>query len=328
MNAARLLRVLSPVCTASLVAVAHAANVDLPRHPALSPDGKTVVFTWRGDLWSAPAMGGAALRLTANPAIENRSAFTPDGARIVFESDREGVRNLWSMATDGSDLRQLTELDAPFALASVGMLAGKPTIFIDTTIEGDLYRSTRPYVVSVDGGTPVRLHDAFGGAANASADGARVLFERGGSGWSRRGYNGPDNRNVWLFDVAGKTFAPLTKYDGNDGMPRFISADEYVYLSDRGTGTVNLFRAKVGDSVDSGRRLTDFSGSDIHGLAVSADGKSAVFAVLGDLWRIDLSKEGATPEKLAFTAAADTLVDREFKQVGRAPSEIALSPDG
>ncbi|MFM7261716.1 MAG: hypothetical protein ACKO3W_14050, partial [bacterium] len=328
MNTARLFRVLSPLCTASLVAATHAANVDLPRHPALSPDGKTVVFTWRGDLWSAPSLGGAAMRLTANPAVENRSAFTPDGTRIVFESDREGVRNLWSIATDGSDLRQLTELDASFALSSVGMLAGKPTIFIDTTIEGDLFRGTRPYVVSVEGGTPVRLHDAFGGAANASADGARVLFERGGSGWSRRGYNGPDNRNVWLFDVAGKTFAPLTKYDGNDGMPRFISTDEYVYLSDRGTGTVNLFRAKIGDGLDSGKRLTDFSGSDIHGLAVSADGKSAVFAVLGDLWRIDLSKEGATPEKLAFTAADDGLVDREFKQVGRAPSEIALSPDG
>ena len=307
---------------------AAASNVDLPRYPALSPDGSTVVFTWRGDLWRAPTAGGAATRLTANPANETRSGFTPDGARIVFESDREGVKNLWSMATDGSDLRQITEIDAPFALASVGMLEGKPVAFIDTTVEGDLYRSSRPYVVSIEGGTPVRLHDAFGGAANASTDGARVLFERGGSGWSRRGYNGPDNRNVWLFDVAAKSFAPLTKYDGNDGLPRFISADEYVYISDRGTGTLNLFRAKVGDALDAGKRLTDFDGADVHGLAVSADGKTAVFGVLGDLWRIDLSKDGASPEKLAFTAAADTLADREFKQVGRAPSEIALSPDG
>ncbi len=322
------LSALSTLVAAVCACGAIAANVDLPRYPALSPDGSTVVFTWRGDLWRAPATGGAATRLTANPANETRSGFTPDGARIVFESDREGVKNLWSMATDGSDLRQITEIDAPFALASVGMLEGKPVAFIDTTVEGDLYRSSRPYVVSVDGGTPVRLHDAFGGAANASSDGVRVLFERGGSGWSRRGYNGPDNRNVWLFDVAGKSFAPLTKYDGNDGLPRFISADEYVYISDRGTGTLNLFRAKVGDALDAGKRLTDFDGADIHGLAVSADGKTAVFGVLGDLWRIDLSKDGASPEKLAFTAAADTLADREFKQVGRAPSEIALSPDG
>ncbi|MFZ9916257.1 MAG: hypothetical protein ACO3IB_13125, partial [Phycisphaerales bacterium] len=84
--------------------VALAAVVDLPRYPALSPDGQTVVFSWRGDLWKASAAGGAATRLTANPSNETRSAFTPDGARIVFESDREGSRNLWIMDAAGANL--------------------------------------------------------------------------------------------------------------------------------------------------------------------------------------------------------------------------------
>ena len=65
-------------------APAAAGNVDLPRYPSVSPDGRTVVFSWRGDLWRVPAGGGAAERLTANPADEGRSAFTPDGAAIVF----------------------------------------------------------------------------------------------------------------------------------------------------------------------------------------------------------------------------------------------------
>jgi tricorn protease len=307
---------------------AMAAQVDLPRFPSLSPDGATVVFSWRGDLWRAPALGGEATRLTSNPSAESRSAFTPDGARIVFESDREGLKNLWSMKPDGSDLKQLTELDAGFLLTSVGVLDGRTVAFIESTLEGDLYRSPRPFVVPIDGGTPLRLHDAFGGGAAASTDGSKVLFERGGSGWSRRGYNGPDNRNVWLYDPAAKTFAQLTKYDGNDGMPRFVSADEFVYISDRGTGAMNLHRAKVGAAADSGKRLTDFTADDIHGVAVSGDGKVAVFGVLGDLWRLDLVKEGATAEKLAFTAADDGQLDREFKQVGRSVSDAALSPDG
>ena len=78
-----------------------AATVDLPRYPALSPDGATVVFSWRGDLWRAGTAGGAAVRLTANPANDSRSAFTADGSRIVFESDREGTKNLWSMTAYG-----------------------------------------------------------------------------------------------------------------------------------------------------------------------------------------------------------------------------------
>jgi tricorn protease len=312
----------------AIAGAAQAAQVDLPRFPSLSPDGATVVFSWRGDLWRAPSAGGEAIRLTSNSSSEARSAFTPDGTRIVFESDREGLKNLWSMKPDGSDLRQLTELDAGFLLSSVGLLDGRVVAFIDSTIEGDLYRSPRPFVVPLEGGTPLRLHDAFGGAPAASADGSKVLFERGGSGWSRRGYTGPDNRNVWLFDPAAKTFVQLTKYDGNDGMPRFVSADEFVYVSDRGTGALNLHRAKLGAGVDSGKRLTDFSADDIHGLAVSADGKTAVFGVLGDLWRLDLTKEGAKAEKLAFTAADDGQLDREFKQVGRSVSDAALSPDG
>lgn len=312
----------------AVAGAASAAQVALPRYPSLSPDGSTVVFSWRGDLWRAPSAGGEATRLTSNPSSEARSAFTPDGSRIVFESDREGLKNLWSIKPDGSDLRQLTELDAGFLLSSVGTLDGRTVVFIDSTIEGDLYRSPRPFIVPLEGGTPVRLHGAFGGAPVASADGSKVLFERGGSGWSRRGYNGPDNRNVWLYDPTAKTFSQLTKYDGNDGMPRFVSADEFVYISDRGTGAMNLHRAKLGAGVDSGKRLTDFTADDIHGLAVSADGKTAVFGVLGDLWRIDLTKEGAKADKLAFTAADDGQLDREFKQVGRSVSDAALSPDG
>jgi tricorn protease len=312
---------------------AHAATVDLPRHPALSPDGTVVVFSWRGDLWRAPAGGGEAVRLTSNPANETRSGFTADGARIVFESEREGGRNLWSMRPDGSDLRRVTELDASFALSSVGVFGGRPVAFIESTLEGDLFRSSRPFMVPLDlaeGATaaPARVHDAFGGAPNASSAGGAVLFERGGSGWLRRGYTGPDNRDVWFFDAEAKTFTQLTRHPGNDGMPRFIGAEEFVYVSDRGTGTLNLHRAKLGAAVDSGARLTDFKDTDIHGLAVSADGRVAVFAVFGDLWSLDLSREGAEPARLAFTASDDGLVEREFKQVGRDVSEAVLSPDG
>ena len=321
----RIVAITLPALISSFVS---AATVDLPRFPALSPDGTILVFSWRGDLWRAAATGGEAVRLTSNTANETRSGFTPDGTRIVFESDREGLKNLWSMRSDGSDLRQLTEIDSTFSLSSVGVLDGKPVAFIDTAMEGDLYRSMRPYVVSIDGGTPVRLHDAFGAAAVSSPDGARVLFERGSSPWSRRGYHGPDNRNVWMYQPATKSFEQLTKYDGNDGVPRFIGADEFVYISDRGNGSLNLHRAKVGAAIDSGARLTDFDGMDIHGVAVALDGTSAVVAVLGDLWRIDLTKEGAVAEKLAFTAADDGLVNREFRAIGRDVDEVALSPDG
>ncbi len=324
-RAPRSLLALATLCTTS---VAFGATVDLPRYPSLSPDGSTVCFSWRGDLWSAPCSGGASTRLTSNVANETRSAFTPDGTHIVFESDREGTKNLWSINRDGGELTALTDLDASFTLSSVGLLNGAPTIFIDSSLEGDLYRATRPFVLPLAGGTPVRLHDAFGGAATPSPDGTRVLFERGGSSWARRGYNGPDNHNIWLYDANAKSFTQLTKYDGNDGIPRFINADEYLSISDRATGSLNLHRGRVGGGLDSATRLTDFTNEDIHGLAVSTNGAVAVFTVLGDLYRLDLNAPNAKPEKVTLTAADDSQAAREFKQVGRSISEAALSPDG
>ena len=77
-------------------------TVDLPRFPSLSPNGDRICFSWRGDLWSVSSSGGHAQRLTAHSANETRSAWSPDGAEIVFESDRDGVRNLWCMAADGT----------------------------------------------------------------------------------------------------------------------------------------------------------------------------------------------------------------------------------
>ena len=78
-------------------------TVDLPRFPSLSPNGDRICFSWRGDLWSVSSSGGHAQRLTAHSANETRSAWSPDGAEIVFESDRDGVRNLWCMAADGTE---------------------------------------------------------------------------------------------------------------------------------------------------------------------------------------------------------------------------------
>ena len=81
-----------------------AGNVDLPRYPSISPDGSTIAFSWRGDVFRAPTTGGTATRLTTHPGRDHRSAWLPDGTGLVFESDRDGVRNLYRMNSDGTSI--------------------------------------------------------------------------------------------------------------------------------------------------------------------------------------------------------------------------------
>ncbi len=309
-----------------------AADVDLPRYPALSPDGTTLTFSWRGDLWRAPVEGGGAVRLTSDAENDLRSAWTPDGARIVFESERDGARNLWSMRTDGSDLTQLTFGDVSLTLTSVGILQGELCAFVDASVEGDFYRSPRPYAVPLTGGALERVHDAFGSAVVPSPSGARVVFERGGSAWTRRGYNGPDNRDLWLWTSAGDAFRQVSTYDGNDGFPRWIGDDELLFVSDRGqapfAGTMNLFRMTLAGPDANAVRLTEFNGTDVNALTTDASGRVAVFAVMDHLYSLELKSPTAKPVQLAFTAPDDALRNREFRAIGKEVTEAALSPDG
>src|SRR5690606_29393530 len=97
-----------------------ASNVDLPRYPSISPDGEAIVFSWRGDLWKVHADGGMAIRLTSHPANETRSAWSPDGTRIAFMSDRTGSDNLYLMNADGTNVQTVSQIDRPLSLAGFG----------------------------------------------------------------------------------------------------------------------------------------------------------------------------------------------------------------
>ncbi|MDA0214192.1 MAG: peptidase S41, partial [Planctomycetota bacterium] len=166
-----------------------AAEIDLPRFPAASPDGKFVTFTWRGDLWKGSTDGGSATRLTSHPADDSRSVWNEDGSMIAFESTRDGGRNLYTIDPMGGSLRRVTNTDEFLSISSFTTTpTGEPALDFAASLDYDLFRSPRPYFVPLTGGEPIRRHGAFGRAAVPSPDGKRFLFERGGSDWTRRGY--------------------------------------------------------------------------------------------------------------------------------------------
>ncbi len=74
----------------------------------LSRDGKTLVFELLGDLYTLPVTGGDATRITNGQAYDMQPAFSPDGKRIVFISDRNGSENIWIANADGTKARALT----------------------------------------------------------------------------------------------------------------------------------------------------------------------------------------------------------------------------
>lgn len=304
-------------------------NVDLPRFPSISPDGEQVIFSWRGDLWKASVQGGEAIRLTTHPADDLQSAWSPDGSRIAFNSDRNGYLNLYTMNVDGTNVRQVSDIDVTCRLAGFGVDGGgNDTLMFDAFWEGDVYRSPRPFMISLDGGEPRRVHDAFGWHPTVSPDGRRVAFTRGGSDWARRGYRGPDNRNVWIFNRDDGSFQQVTEWTGNDGMARWLGNDKLVFLSDRELDCVNLYVLTLGDDDSKARRLTSFDENDIQDLDVSTDGRVAVFVCWDTIYRLDLTTPGAAATPLAINAAEDERDNYLDKTIDRTVTQAALSPDG
>lgn len=71
------------------------------RYPAISPDGKTIVFSYKGDIYSVPATGGEARQLTTNAAHDSYPIWSPDGKKIAFASNREGSFDVYVMPAHG-----------------------------------------------------------------------------------------------------------------------------------------------------------------------------------------------------------------------------------
>lgn len=308
------------------------SNVDFARFPSISPDGSEVVFSWRGDLWKCATAGGTANRLTNHSADELRSTWSPDGSEIAFNSTRASdVSNIFLMKADGTDIRPVTDADRSCIVHSFGTDGeGNSVLVFDSSLEGDVYRSSRPYMVSVDGGDLVRIHDAFGSSPDVDSSGRYVLFTRGESSWNRRHYMGPDERDVWVFDRSDGSFKALTKWKGNDGRARWWSGKigKVLYLSDREFDTVNLYSMDVKQGDRSAKRLTSFAVDDMQDFDVSRDGKTAVLMVWDRLYSLDLTEPNAKPIAIAMRATDDEDDNFLVKSIGREVSEAALSPDG
>ncbi|GAB4555865.1 MAG: S41 family peptidase [Phycisphaerales bacterium] len=320
-------RAFAVLALAVLAPVAGAGEVDLPRFPALSPDGERITFSWRGDLWSASTEGGEAVRLTSHPADEGRSAWSPDGTKIAFESDRDGPRAIYVMDANGSNVRRASLTDDSLTLcdwAAAGLL-------VSGRFEGDVYRSERPYVLDPAGGEPVRLHDAFGQhpAGLDDAGDARVIFERGGSRTTRRHYRGPDDRDLFLYDPAGDTFTRLTDWAGNDWSPAFRDDDTVLYLSDREDDTMNVYAMDLDRGEAGARRLTEHTDRDVTALAVSGDGRTVAYIKWDGLhvarFTGDRLRDG---RRLRLVAPADASPRDELMNISSDVEEGAVSPDG
>lgn len=116
--------------------------------PALSPDGRTVVFTvqeWSieknkstSSLWLVDMVGGAPRRLTTAIGTDNAATWSPDGTRLAFTSKRgeDEAVSLYVMRTDGGEPEKVLEL--PFGISAPKWLPDGSGLVVVTTVIPEL----------------------------------------------------------------------------------------------------------------------------------------------------------------------------------------------
>ena len=247
------MRHLVRVLLASLTLIVFALGADAQAQTRLLrfPDihGNRVAFCYAGDLWTAPAAGGLAARLTSHPGLEQFPKFSPDGKWIAFTGQYDGDEQVYVVPAEGGVPRQLTFYPArgPNAPRNgwdnqvMGWTRDGKSVLFNTIRDGGGAARRNLYTVPADGGheTPLPMYTA--GAGDYSPDGQRIVYSplfRDFRTWKR--YQGGWAQDLWICDLKTLASENITNHPRTDRDPMWIG-DKIYFASDR-DGTLNLYR--------------------------------------------------------------------------------------
>jgi tricorn protease len=299
--------------------------IRLARTPDISPDGKLVAFSYKGDIWTVETIGGTARAVTSHPAHDISPVFSPDGRFIAFSSNRHGSYDIYIVPVQGGRPRRLT-VDSSSEMVC-GWTPDAKNILYASTRSTAFPPSYELYLVPVEGGMSRRISAAEGKEGVFSPTGDRIAYVRGPGTWYRKGYRGSSNDEIWISNADGSNNRQVTSFNGQDGSPMW-SADgkTLYYVSEIHGSSANI----VSLSLDAGakpQQITSHKDDGVRRARMSRDGHWIVYECGADLWVVSTAKYAA-PRKLAIEVNADDKSNPEQIHIftNRA-TEFALTAD-
>lgn len=316
-----LLALIAPLATASAMAQSDPLWM---RFPAISPDGKTVAFSYKGDIWTVPANGGQARQITTNPAYDAYPVWSPDSRQIAFASSREGSMDIYVVGRDGGAPRRVTTDSGdeyPMAWRNDSTIMLKASIMPKAT--SIMFANfSQVYEVSDKGGRMRLFSDIPMEDISVGNDGALLYHDnKGYEDPFRKHHQSPICRDLWLYK--GGNYTKLTNFAGEDRTPVWGGDNNtYYYLSEE-DGTFNVYKRRIGETAKT--QLTHYKGNPVRFLTRSTDG-TLCYAYDGAIYTL---KEGSQPVRLNLSMVADDGSDKLQRQVLRSgATEFAVSPSG
>lgn len=290
--------------------------------------GDTVVFVYAGDLWASNVQSGSvARRIATNVGVRGnvslaplaRPHISPDGKWVAFTGNYDGSSNIYIVPIEGGEPRRLTYSNASeqvFDWTPDGRVA-----YITSEGLPFLGRQTQLKYVDVNGGLPVNSQLNEISAGEFTPDGKKVVYTRVNSyGFNWRRYRGGTQGRISIYDLEKNEYSELPAKREQNYFPMVVGKSIF-YVSDRQTGTLNLFSNTGGKDT----QVTKFEDGDVRWPA--SDGKTIVWERNGFLFHYNPSTKAET--KLDIRIPSENLAARPaLKNLVANLNSVSISPSG
>jgi tricorn protease len=301
------------------------------RYPAISPDGQTIAFGYKGDIYTVPTAGGDAHALTLGESYEFSPVWSHDGKSIAFASDRYGNFDVFVMPATGGEATRLTyhstrEVPSSFTADDKAVLFSGYRQELYTNAQFPIGLMTQLWSVPVTGGRVSMVLPVPAVNATVNATGDKLIYEdvKGFESEWRKHATSSVTRDVWVYDMKTKEYRQLSQFAGENRNPVFDSdGNGFFYLTEE-NGSFNVWQSSLTDP-SKRAALTHFTRNPVRFLTRARDG-TLCFSYDGEIYTMT---PGGEPRKVAIRIAEDGRHDIDkVVPVNGGFTEATLSPNG
>lgn len=323
-------KILLSIAAACLAGFTFAQDAPLwMRHCAISPDGTTIAFSYKGDIYTVPVGGGRAIQLTTNPAYDTDPVWSPDSKQLAFASDRMGSQDVFLVSKEGGEPRRLTthsRSETPLAFSDAGHVLFSAGIM--PSVETSIFPNgqfNQVYQVSVEGGRPVLFSSMPMECISVNREGAMLYQDKKGyEDYWRKHHVSPIARDIWMRTPGNEPqYRRLTTFGGEDREPVWAPDGKSFYYLSEENGSFNVYQRTPGEAKSV--QLTHHTKHPVRFLSAAADGRLC-YGFDGEIYTL---LPGGEPQKVNIRIVSDRNdkdVIRQIKHSGA--REMAVSPDG
>ncbi|MHA6732337.1 S41 family peptidase [Devosia sp. A369] len=300
------------------------------RFATISPDGETVSFTHRGQIFVVPADGGLAVPISSQLAYSHHPVWSADSERLAFASDIGGDDDVY--VTDFSGTLERLTFSSAAEMPTSFSPDGQSVLFealrlgdAERSVQGALSRIPQLYAVNLENGRESLVLPNQAHEARWNKDQTKLVYSYDPSSdpKERQFRVAANARQLWIYDAASGEHERVFPVDGFDRLNPVWSADgaQLTYLSEA-SGWLNVWQLDLASGSEI--QLTNYTDDAVRDLSVAQDGTIA-YTYLGRIYVKAADAEAAAPIEIL---TLEQHASNRLNLYAESSQGFASSPDG